>query len=205
MAGCPLADCTILPHGGDGAVDGSCPQGPRLSQRAAQGLCIPAAQAFSLSGQPSRAQGLSPACASCRGSGEGRKGHSCHAELGQAGGRWHLYSWEPAESKTIIKPGIKLLLGLLLWQGTPDCLHCAFLTSRLSVLLLWNAGRKGYLCWSQFPVFQLETREQPRHHGHDATGQCQVPEHFLSALGASISPGVVSWWSKVAAQNCHMG
>lgn len=50
------------------------------------------------------------------------------------------------------KTGIKLLLGLLVWQGTPDCLHCAFLTSHLSVLLLWNAGREGCLCCSQFPV-----------------------------------------------------
>lgn len=169
-------------------MDGSCPHSPQLSQRAAQGLCIPAAQAFSLPGQPTRARGL---CQLVQAAGEGER-EGCCAELGRAGGRWHPHSsWEPVESKTSIKPDIKLLLGLLLWQGTPGCLHCAFLTSHLSVLLLWNAGRECCLWWSLFTVSQLGTREQLGHHGHGATGQCQVPEHLLSALGASSSPGIV--------------
>lgn len=108
------------------------PHGPQLSQGAARGLCISAADTFSLPGQPSRAWGLSPACASCR----GRKGPVCHAEPGRAGGRWYARSyWEPAERKTSKARSLGCCWPSW-WQGAPACLHCAFLTSHLSVLLL---------------------------------------------------------------------
>lgn len=101
MLTCPLADCAVLPHGGEWAVDGSCPQDPRLSSGAPHPCC----------------SGFLPARATQQGTGSvpslrklwgkrGRKGPSCHAELGRAGGRWHpCSSWEPVESKTSIKPG----------------------------------------------------------------------------------------------------
>lgn len=124
MAGCPLADCTILPHGGDWAVDGSC-------------------------------SGFLPVWATQQGTGSVPSLCKLQGKWGRKEGRVTaaMLSWAKLEgggistpgnleSKTTIKPGIKLLLGLLLWWGTPDCLHCAFLTSHLSVLL--QAGRAAY-------------------------------------------------------------
>lgn len=107
--------------------------------------------------------------------------------------------------KTSIKPGPLAAAGTPPVPGDTRLPNCAFLSSHLSVLLLWNAGRQGCLCWSKFPVSQLWTREQPGHHCHGAMGQCQVPEHLLSTLGASSSPRIVSWCSNMAAQNWDLG
>lgn len=94
------------------------------------------------------------------------------------------------ERKNSIKPGPWAASGPLSVAGDTRLLALC-LPDILSVLLLWNAGREGCLCWSQFPVSHLGTREQPGHHGHGASGQCQVPEHLLSAHGASSSPGIL--------------